>query len=39
MKPIRTALFAPGSRDKVMAEDKRLDEIGNPPLRVESYGK
>jgi alkylhydroperoxidase/carboxymuconolactone decarboxylase family protein YurZ len=24
---------------EVMAEDKRLDEIGNPPLRVESYGK
>jgi alkylhydroperoxidase/carboxymuconolactone decarboxylase family protein YurZ len=24
---------------QVMAEDKRLDEIGNPPLRVESYGK
>jgi alkylhydroperoxidase/carboxymuconolactone decarboxylase family protein YurZ len=24
---------------EVMAEDKRLDEIGNPPVRVESYGK
>jgi hypothetical protein len=24
---------------QVMAEDKRLDEIGNPPLRVETYGK
>jgi alkylhydroperoxidase/carboxymuconolactone decarboxylase family protein YurZ len=24
---------------EVMAEDKRLDEIGNPPLRVETYGK
>ncbi len=24
---------------EVMAEDKRLDEIGNPALRVESYGK
>jgi alkylhydroperoxidase/carboxymuconolactone decarboxylase family protein YurZ len=24
---------------EVMAEEKRLDEIGNPPLRVESYGK
>lgn len=24
---------------EIMAEDKRLDEIGNPPVRVESYGK
>ena len=24
---------------EVMAEDKRLAEIGNPPLKVESYGK
>ena len=24
---------------EVMAEDKRLDEIGNPPVRVETYGK
>jgi len=24
---------------QVMAEDKRLAEIGNPPLRVETYGK
>ena len=24
---------------EVMAEDKRLGEIGNPPLKVESYGK
>jgi alkylhydroperoxidase/carboxymuconolactone decarboxylase family protein YurZ len=24
---------------QLMAEDKRLDEIGNPPLRVESFGK
>jgi alkylhydroperoxidase/carboxymuconolactone decarboxylase family protein YurZ len=24
---------------EVMADDKRLDEIGNPALRVESYGK
>jgi alkylhydroperoxidase/carboxymuconolactone decarboxylase family protein YurZ len=24
---------------QIMAEDKRLDEIGNPSLRVESYGK
>jgi hypothetical protein len=24
---------------QVMAEDKRLDEIGNPPLKVESFGK
>lgn len=24
---------------ELMAEEKRLDEIGNPPLRVESYGK
>jgi alkylhydroperoxidase/carboxymuconolactone decarboxylase family protein YurZ len=24
---------------EVMAEDKRLGEIGNPPVRVESYGK
>jgi alkylhydroperoxidase/carboxymuconolactone decarboxylase family protein YurZ len=24
---------------RVMAEDKRLDEIGNPPLKVESFGK
>jgi alkylhydroperoxidase/carboxymuconolactone decarboxylase family protein YurZ len=24
---------------EVMAEDKRLEEIGNPPVRVESYGK
>jgi alkylhydroperoxidase/carboxymuconolactone decarboxylase family protein YurZ len=24
---------------EVMADDKRLDEIGHPPLRVESYGK
>jgi alkylhydroperoxidase/carboxymuconolactone decarboxylase family protein YurZ len=24
---------------QVMAEDKRLDEIGNPPVRVETYGK
>ncbi len=24
---------------EIMAEDKRLDEIGNPPMRVESYGK
>jgi alkylhydroperoxidase/carboxymuconolactone decarboxylase family protein YurZ len=24
---------------EIMAEDKRLDEIGNPAVRVESYGK
>ena len=24
---------------QIMAEDKRLDEIGNPALKVESYGK
>jgi alkylhydroperoxidase/carboxymuconolactone decarboxylase family protein YurZ len=24
---------------QVMAEDERLDEIGNPPLKVESFGK
>ncbi len=24
---------------EVMAEDKRLDEIGNPPHKVESYGR
>jgi alkylhydroperoxidase/carboxymuconolactone decarboxylase family protein YurZ len=24
---------------QVMAEDKRLEEIGNPPVRVETYGK
>jgi alkylhydroperoxidase/carboxymuconolactone decarboxylase family protein YurZ len=24
---------------EVMAEEKRLDEIGNPPMRVETYGK
>jgi alkylhydroperoxidase/carboxymuconolactone decarboxylase family protein YurZ len=24
---------------EIMAEDHRLDEIGNPPIRVESYGK
>jgi alkylhydroperoxidase/carboxymuconolactone decarboxylase family protein YurZ len=24
---------------EIMAEDKRLDEIGNPPVRVESFGK
>jgi hypothetical protein len=24
---------------EVMHEDKRLAEIGNPPLRVESFGK
>lgn len=24
---------------EIMAEDKRLDEIGNPPIRVESFGK
>lgn len=24
---------------QIMAEDKRLEEIGNPPVRVETYGK
>ena len=24
---------------EIMAEDKRLDEIGNPPVRVETFGK
>ena len=24
---------------EIMAEDKRLEEIGNPPVRVESFGK
>jgi alkylhydroperoxidase/carboxymuconolactone decarboxylase family protein YurZ len=24
---------------EIMAEDKRLDEIGNPPVRVETYSK
>ena len=24
---------------EVMAEEKRLDEIGNPPLKVETYGR
>ena len=24
---------------KLMADDGRLAEIGNPPLRVESFGK
>jgi hypothetical protein len=24
---------------EIMAEDNRLEEIGNPPVRVESYGK
>lgn len=24
---------------ELMADEKRLDEIGNPPLRVETYGK
>ena len=24
---------------ELMAEDKRLDEIGNPPVRVETFGK
>jgi alkylhydroperoxidase/carboxymuconolactone decarboxylase family protein YurZ len=24
---------------EIMAHDNRLDEIGNPPVRVESFGK
>jgi hypothetical protein len=24
---------------ELMADDKRLAEIGNPPLRVETFGK
>jgi hypothetical protein len=24
---------------EVMAEENRLGEIGNPPMRVETYGK